>query len=131
MLAAVFNRRAGNIYDPFALTAARLGDYAQDYLVGLLFVLVLAGAAQVQWRVPERAVRWLAGATFTLYLTHLPLIRAAVALSPWPAESWTTRGMVLVGVPLAVLALAEVTERRKAAWRNGLRRLWPRVEAAG
>lgn len=130
VLATVLARREGNIYDPFALTPGRLGDYAQDYLVGLLFVLVLAGARSAAPRLPERPVRWLAGATFTLYLMHLPMIRAVVAVSPWPAESWATRTMVLLGVPLAVLAFAEVTERRKALWRNGLRRLWPRLAAA-
>jgi len=128
VLTAALGWREGNIYDPFALTVARLADYAQDYLVGALFVLVLVGARGARITLPERPVRWLAGATFTLYLTHLPMIRAVVAVSPWPAESWATRGLVLLGVPLAVLALAEVTERRKTLWRNGLRRLWPRVE---
>ena len=68
----------------------------------------------------ERPIRWIAGATFALYLFHVPLIEAVVALAPWPPESWPTRALVFIGVPLIVLALAEVTERRKAAWRRAI-----------
>jgi peptidoglycan/LPS O-acetylase OafA/YrhL len=130
VLATACGERAGEIYEPFSLTAARLGDYGQDYLIGLLFVLALAGARSTPLRLPARPIRFLAGATFTLYLTHLPMIRATVALSPWPASSWATRAMVLLGVPLVVLALAELTERRKSLWRAGLERLFPRLEVA-
>ena len=62
----------------------------------------------------------IAGATFTLYLFHVPLLHAVVALAPWPAETWPTRALVFIGVPLLVLALAEVTERRKGVWRRGI-----------
>ena len=48
------------------------------------------------------------------------LIHVVVALAPWPVETWPTRTLVFIGVPLLVLALAEVTERRKAAWRRGI-----------
>jgi peptidoglycan/LPS O-acetylase OafA/YrhL len=127
---AFIGHRHGQIYDAFELSAARMTDFAKDYGVGLAFALGLVGVTG--GRMPTilrigRPVRWLAGATFALYLFHLPLIRFAVAVSPWPASAWGTRGMVLVGVPVAVLLLAELTERRKAAWRNGLRRLVPAV----
>jgi peptidoglycan/LPS O-acetylase OafA/YrhL len=130
VLATAFNQRIGNIYDPFDLTSARLGDYAQDYLIGLLFTLALAGARSTPMRLPGRPIRWLAGATFTLYLTHLPMIRATVALSPWPASSWPTRALVLLAIPLIALALAELTERRKPLWRAALQHLIPAPAAA-
>ena len=118
--------RYGEIYAAFSLSSERLHDYAQDYIVGGLFALHLFGFRAVsgafapllrRW---EKPIRWIAGATFSLYLFHVPLIEAAAALSPWPASAWPTRGMVFIGVPLIVLALAEVTERRKAAWRRGI-----------
>ena len=115
--------RYGEIYTAFSFSAERLHDYAQDYIVGGLFSLHLIGFGAISGAFAplllrcERPIRWIAGATFALYLFHVPLIEAAVALSPWPANTWPTRAVVFIGVPLIVLALAEVTERRKAAWR--------------
>ena len=125
----VFGPREGQIYGAFSLALARLLDYGQDYVIGLLFLGFLLGIRGLSdvlagaFRAIERPVRWFAGATFTLYLFHLPLMRALVAVSPWPADSWGVRGLVLFGVPLLVLGIAEVTERRKAFWRSGLARL--------
>lgn len=123
--AAVFQQRVGQIYDPFSLTAGRLLDYAQDYVTGGCFAVALVGMQSVGplvgWLGGRMVfVRWAAGATFALYLFHVPLIRVIAATSPWAVGDWRTRGMVLIGVPLVVLLLAEVTERRKQAWRRGL-----------
>jgi peptidoglycan/LPS O-acetylase OafA/YrhL len=118
--------RYGELYAAFALSPERLHDYAQDYIVGGLFSLHLIGFCAVSaYLAPllarcERPIRWIAGATFTLYLFHVPLLHVVVALAPWPVETWPTRALVFIGVPLLVLALAEVTERRKAVWRRGI-----------
>jgi len=118
--------RYGELYTAFALSPERLHDYAQDYIVGGLFALHLLGFCAVPAPFAslllrcERPIRWIAGATFTLYLFHVPLLHAVVALAPWPAGTWPTRALVFIGVPLLVLALAEVTERRKAAWRRAI-----------
>jgi len=118
--------RYGEIYSAFSFSSERLHDYAQDYIVGGLFALHLFGFRAVSatfaplLRQLEQPIRWIAGATFSLYLFHVPLIEAVVALSPWPASAWPTRALVFIGVPLIVLALAEVTERRKAAWRRAI-----------
>ncbi len=122
---AVFQRRMGQIYDPFSLTPGRLMDYAQDYGAGGCFAVALVGIQSVgpgvTWLAGRMGfVRWAAGATFALYLFHVPLIRVIAATSPWAVGDWRTRGMVVIGVPLVVLVLAEVTERRKQAWRKGL-----------
>ena len=128
---AVWRQRTGEIYAPFALTSERLRDYGQDYLVGGLFVLNLIGFRGLSsglaggWDRLARPIRWLAGATFTLYLFHQPLIHVLVAVSPWPVERWETRGMVFLVVPVVVLLLAEVTERRKAVWRQAFTALGP------
>ena len=118
--------RNGEIYTEFSFSPERLHDYAQDYIVGGLFALHLFGFRTVSGAFApllsrlEKPIRWIAGATFSLYLFHVPLIEAVVALSPWPASAWPTRALVFIGVPLIVLALAEVTERRKAAWRRAI-----------
>jgi peptidoglycan/LPS O-acetylase OafA/YrhL len=126
--------RYHEIYDPFAFTWTRFNDYGLDYAVGGLFALHLLGFRALSAARPgllrdvARPARWLSGATFTLYLLHLPLIHALVAVSPWHADTWRTRLLVYLGTPLLVLLLAEVTERRKTAWRQAIARLvqpWP------
>lgn len=118
-----FSERAGQIYEPFALTGARLGDYAHDYAMGLSFALVLlgfpaAGALVAPLRRLERPIRWFAGGTFALYLFHVPLLHFLAAALPWPVGSWPSRGALLLLTPALCLALAGVTERRKAGWRR-------------
>ncbi len=118
--------RYGELYSAFSFSPERLHDYAQDYIVGALFSLhlygfcAISGAFAPVFRRLERPIRWIAGATFSLYLFHVPLIETVVALAPWPVTSWPTRALVFIGLPLIVFALAEVTERRKAAWRQAI-----------
>ena len=71
----------------------------------------------------EAAIRWVAGATFTLYLTHQPILICLAALSPWPAGSVAQVAFVLLGTMGTVFALAEIGERRKGAWRFAIERL--------
>lgn len=69
--------------------------------------------------------RWLAGATFTLYLTHAPLILAIRAIVPLPFGSWSY-WIIMTTVPLLlVLLLAGCTERRKGVWQRLFVRLFP------
>ncbi len=116
--------RHGEIYDPLTLSAARLHDLAQDYIVGGLFAVHLLGfrAASVGFagRLERIApwVRYLSRASFPLYLFHLPLMTVLVALSPWPARSWATVAMVVVVPPLGALGGTPVPERRREAWRR-------------
>ncbi len=85
----VWGSRYGEIYGEFELTAARMHDYVQDYIVGLLFAANLVGFRAISGLFPgtlervARPIRWLAGATFTLYLLHQPLIHFLVAVAPW------------------------------------------------
>lgn len=127
----VFNRRNGQIFDPFALSPARLIEYGHDYATALGFALFLAGLKAAPatlagaLRPLERPIRWLAGATFALYLFHMPLLRFIAAVLPFPHASWQMWATIHTCVPLATLALAEVTERRKAWWRVQVDRLIP------
>lgn len=97
----------------------------QPYVVGLLFTAHLIGLRFIAWRIEpvlravERPIRWIAGATLTLYLFHLPIAQFLAAVMPWPPASWPARVLMFAGVPALVFAIAEVTERRKQPWRRG------------
>ena len=66
-------------------------------------------------------VRWLAGATFTLYLFHLPVAQFIKAVDGLPAGWMLNRALVVGGTFMAVLALSLVTERQKRAWAAAIR----------
>jgi len=75
-----------------------------------------------------RPVRWLAGATFTLYLLHFPLawlLNAAMLATPIGAWPPILRWLLLVTVTFGLaLALAQMTERRKHVWRRGIEQIF-------
>ncbi len=118
-------------------------ELVQDFIVGTCFAASLVGfrgfspllAGRCEpW---TRPVRWVAGATFTLYLFHLPVAQCLAALchGTWhlaPGDRMM-RCIVLGGTMLAVFLAAEVTERRKAAWRRWFGRIaegawWPELQ---
>jgi peptidoglycan/LPS O-acetylase OafA/YrhL len=108
-------------------------EVLQDYIVGGCFAANLLGfhaAAQQLGRPLLRhadAIRWAAGATFTLYLCHLPVAQLIASLVPWGVSDGRSRGVVFVGTLLGVALIARYTERRKHAWRGGFERVWPRA----
>jgi peptidoglycan/LPS O-acetylase OafA/YrhL len=108
-------------------------EVLQDYIVGGCFAANLLGfhaAAQQLGRPLLRhaaAIRWAAGATFTLYLCHLPVAQFIASLVPWGVGDGRSRGVVFVGTLLGVALIARYTERRKHAWRGGFERVWPRA----
>ena len=115
---------------PFALqnnlgfNYAMLRGYGYYYTMAALICLNFIGFALMSPMVSGFAarianpVRWLAGATFTFYLMHLPIAVMLCAISPWPPQTTMTRLIVLGGTILLVLLLAELGERRKIWWRG-------------
>ena len=103
-----------------------------DYIAGIGFAAVLLGvhaAAPLLDRHAARLARPVAtaaGITLTLYLTHVPLMAFLRAVSPWDAASPANQMFVLAGAWAAVVALAQVGEHRKRAWRQGLAGLFVR-----
>jgi peptidoglycan/LPS O-acetylase OafA/YrhL len=101
-----------------------LRRYAYYYALGGLISLNFIGFSIMSQVISDFAariakpVRWLAGATFTFYLMHVPVAVMLVAISPWPPQSSITRIIVLGGTILVVLLLAELGERRKTWWRD-------------
>lgn len=112
------------MFAPLELTWARTGTTVYFTMLGLFFALHLIGFAAVAGTFSAvlfrfaRQIRYIAGATFTLYLFHLPIMLFAVAASAWPVTAWQTRLIVLIVPLLACFVLAEVTERRKGPWRQ-------------
>jgi peptidoglycan/LPS O-acetylase OafA/YrhL len=102
------------------------GDWPRRYIVCVLFILNLVGfrlvgdrfATFLHWF--ENPIRWVAGMTFSLYLYHFPLLTfLAVVLPGTPSGILRRVGMICI--PLLVIAgIAQITERKKSAWRWGI-----------
>jgi peptidoglycan/LPS O-acetylase OafA/YrhL len=107
-------------------------DLAQDYVVGMLFAAHVIGFRALSPLFGRllnrlaRPIRWSAGATFSVYLFHLPVAQFLTTQMPWPPAFWATRVIMICGTLAIVLALAEVTERRKELWRHGFAALLQR-----
>jgi peptidoglycan/LPS O-acetylase OafA/YrhL len=114
------------------------------YLVASLFALHLIGFQAVSPLVAPvlkrfaRPIRWTAGATFSLYLFHMPVAQFIASVVPWAPSSTLTRLLVFGGTIAIVFLLAELTERRKEIWRACFEMLfrqatigWHRVRSAG
>ena len=113
-------------YTPFTADPRCVWALAHDYGIGLLVAAQLLGVHALapllwRWLCPiARPVAWLAGASFTLYLLHYPLLHFIAAATPWPDAHWANRTLVFVLPPLLALVVAEVTERRRTAWRRAI-----------
>ena len=111
-------------FSELSFSADRLDRLARDYLIAVLFSSHIVGFAAVSPRLAPwlerhaRGIRWIAGATFSLYLAHLPIMHLLAALSPWPKSSVLTLCLLLVATPALCLLFAEFSERRKEAWRR-------------
>jgi peptidoglycan/LPS O-acetylase OafA/YrhL len=101
-------------------------EFVQDYLVGGLFAVHLIGfrfvsPALTGITAPLTApIRWAAGATFSIYLMHLPVAQFLTTQVPWPPSFWATRLVMILGTLAVVFAIAQFAERRKDSWRQVL-----------
>jgi peptidoglycan/LPS O-acetylase OafA/YrhL len=115
----------------FRLNYTTLLHYGYDLGVGLLFTLHVLGFAAIAPFAQRlttrfgRPIRWCAGATFTLYLMHEPLMLCLASIAPWPAGSVARLLFVSIGIGVSVLVLAELGERRKRLWHDGISLLLP------
>jgi hypothetical protein len=114
-------------FQALSLGKDRIMSTVDDYFLAALVAAHLIGFATVSdtfapWLERHaRTIRWVAGATFSIYLAHLPLLYFLSALSPWPKGSLSTLTLLLTLTPLLCLAFAEISERRKAAWHAMIR----------
>lgn len=100
-----------------------------DYVMGVLFALFVIGAARCGWRFSERgerAVRTLAGYTFSFYLIHFTLLVFAHSIG-LGRPGW----LLYLGVFAAVLGctwlLGQVGEQRRRWYARVLQGLWERL----
>lgn len=107
--------------DIFHVLSPAQGAYNVAYfcLIGLLAcVNILSGGEITQRLLPyltgvARAVRWMSGASFTLYLVHLPILIMLRAVFPATGTSPLLACLACVATLCLVLVLAELGERRK------------------
>ncbi|WP_412552293.1 acyltransferase family protein [Shimia sp. MIT1388] len=122
-----------------ALTAAQLGvadarmvlafsdEFIWNFVIGLCTVMHVAGVAilnpQKLWG--TRAIRWMAGATFSIYVTHYPALHLLDALLP----EMLGRDALLLGGSVAVgLLFARYFERPVKTFRAWILPVMQRFE---
>lgn len=106
-------------------------EFLWNALIGVLAALHLVGV----WRLgrdrapPASAlagpVRWLAGASFSIYLVHYPALQLGAAFLPPAMPAFLRSLLLLAGTLLLCLATAALFERRLGAIRRHLRQLRP------
>lgn len=131
----------GEASDIFHIVSPAHGAYNVAYfcLIGLLAcVNILSGGEITQRLLPylagvAKAVRWASGASFTLYLVHLPILIMLRAVFPATGASWIAACLACVTTIGLVLLLAELGERRKRQLAGALagliRRAGPRTSS--
>ncbi len=110
-------------------------EFVWNALVGLLVAVHFRGvwhlceqASRDVSKKAERAIRWLAGATFSIYVVHYPVMQMLDVILP---ETLMMRQAVLLGlVLLACFAFAEFFERRLDLVRRLSVRLIPKFSPA-
>jgi peptidoglycan/LPS O-acetylase OafA/YrhL len=116
---ARFFAGVGHMYEPYSLYQESI-NFVYYTGIGVAISLNIIGfniisrGVQVFPKSIAASIRWLAGASFTLYLTHLPLLVLFSAILPASKEDYVLRISICAAVLLLVLVLAELGERRKS-----------------
>ncbi len=58
-------------------------------------------------------IRWVAGATFTMYLMHYPMMQLVASVVPGDEDNPYRVAAMFLLILIGIFAIAEVTERRK------------------
>lgn len=104
-------------------------QFISDYYLGLMLALHFVGLRVLLARfssVPrslEVAVRYLAGATFSIYLFHQPLLWFYSAMFSWVEEGIPRYAVVVPLTLVTTFVLSSFTEQKKHVWKEWLERL--------
>ncbi|QDY99929.1 acyltransferase [Nitratireductor mangrovi] len=106
-----------------------------NFVLGVLVAVHLAGAAGLSRRrlprddvkVPVASIRWLAGASFSIYLVHYPLLQFLDAVLPAEMASGSRQGLILAATLAACFVFAQAFERPLGHFRALLQSLPARV----
>lgn len=137
---AFFVARHKGLFEPITAGIEGPNDLHQLAIIygsALLFAAHLAGAQMLSsWLARAimpigKAIRWAAGASFTLYLVHIPLSFFIVSHDPWQITDWRSKMLIIVGTLSGALLVAEISERRKAVWRRLFEQLLPGASDRG
>lgn len=99
-------------------------EFIWNFLIALLIALHFLGvyslARNADWLGArmETAIRWSAGATFSLYLFHYPILTFLHGLPVYDSASPLHAALMAAVALAACFALAEVSERRLGAWKR-------------
>ncbi|MGG7604116.1 acyltransferase family protein [Massilia sp. BKSP1R2A-1] len=120
-------RALGSAAWPFAALPLGSADrFLADYLVCAIVLANFACARDAHFGGLLRLaapIRLLASHTFTLYLSHMLVIRCWLALYPHRRDSGADLLALLLAIVAATILLGGVTERRLPAWRALFARL--------
>lgn len=113
------------MFSPFDVSVSYANTVLYYYGVGILVALHITTLPKIIYKgilskfliFLETKIRWLAGATFTLYLMHQPILIAMASIMPGERDSKAWAIAVVAASLLIVCLVAEVSERRKAFWR--------------
>ncbi|GAA6179810.1 hypothetical protein NBRC116594_12480 [Shimia sp. NS0008-38b] len=97
-------------------------EFLWNGLIGLCAVAHVAGVAVLNPKtVPAtKAIRWLAGATFSIYVTHYPALHLLDATLP---EIWARDLVLLLGAVVVGLVFAHFFERPVTQFRTWFKRV--------
>ena len=121
----------GYQYDALDFSPQRWASVFDSYLTGLLFVALLLGVHAARSSLSGVLLRlrgvaaWAAGRSFAFYLFHVPLLALLEGAVIRPASSPFHATASILLVPLLVVLLAEISERRKDAWARFFDRVLP------
>lgn len=120
------------MFDPVGWNAKTFATVLYFHLIGLIFCINLFCFHQLAERTQAvnrlaalgaRPIQWIAGATFTLYLAHQPVVLATLAANPLPKGSAAWAYSSVAATVVLIFVLAQFTERQKSVWKNLFSRL--------
>jgi peptidoglycan/LPS O-acetylase OafA/YrhL len=112
-------------------------QFISDYYLGVMLSLhfiglrVLLGRINDLPKAVESTIRFLAGATFSIYLFHQPLLWFYSAVFSGVEEGIPRYMMVVPATLLTIYLLSTVTEQKKDLWKGWIEQLLALIEQAG
>lgn len=109
---------------PLTYDLVNLAGLTKHYALGALFAIHLIGFTAVSATFTHvlerlaRPIKWIAGATFSVYLVHLPTMFLLAAMTPFARSSPANAVFLIAGSLIVCVAFAAAFERQKNAWRR-------------
>jgi peptidoglycan/LPS O-acetylase OafA/YrhL len=122
--------------NPFLPNAVGSDNFMPRYIVGILFAMHLVGFVwtaecfSAVFKPLQTPIRWLAGATFTIYLFHVPVAQFLTTIIPWAPSDWRTRVIVLGGTLTLMFVIAQFTERKKEVWNWWIAGIYRKIQTS-